>query len=159
MSMFTADHDVSLASAVRYFYGHGKTVSAQKAALLFGVNHSTLSRRINGTIRSRSHGGQNKLLTATQETAVLGYAREQANAGFRCAEQMVTRAVTRVRALQHQPTPSNAWTMQFMRAHPELKKPGIKPIAKMGASAQDIADTFGRWFNDFGAELHQPTSR
>jgi hypothetical protein len=109
------------------------------------------SRQIHDCIRSGSHGGQNKLLTTAQEAAVLGYVREQANAGFRHAEKMITRAVTHVRALQIQP----GWIMSFMKAHPELKKLEIKPMGKTGKSAQDMADALVQWFKDFNALLDQ----
>lgn len=87
--MSTSDHDANLVDASQYFWSHEKTDG--KSPWPYGVNtyHITISCRIDGSIHSRSHDGQNMITTAAYQAAILEYVHEQAKVGFPCTTKTV----------------------------------------------------------------------
>jgi hypothetical protein len=63
--------NATFALAVTYFHNHNCEVPVRKVALLFGLDPSSLLRRIQGKVKSSSHGGQNRILTTIQEAAIM----------------------------------------------------------------------------------------
>ncbi len=124
MSSTTLEHDAKVARAIEYFNAHKPDVSIRKVGQMFGVPHQTLSNRLHKKTRSRATlGGQNKILTARQEAAIIQFARDQAHAGHPCSRTMIGNAVTLCCNLMDppRPPPSITWVKNFMKSHPELK--------------------------------------
>ena len=97
MSDATRDLEKRLEDAQEYYRTHD--VSIREAARVHGLqNHVTLSNRIHGKHSSVSNsGGNNKLLSPTQEAVILAYGQSQAYAGWPCDRRLVSAAVEHIR--------------------------------------------------------------
>jgi hypothetical protein len=103
---------------------------------IFKLYPKTLSNSIT-RISSRSRGGQNKVLTESQEKAVHTFIRSylQHNQNPMCA--IVLSAITYLRAKEDKPRPSESWFIKWWKGQP-LHKIKTKPLAKVRIEAQDI---------------------
>jgi hypothetical protein len=85
MPITTAEREKRLTEAIDYFHSHNGSIPVRKVAAMYEVDHSTLSRCINGKHGSvRYNDGFNKFLAVAQLGALLLYIRKQALAGFPC---------------------------------------------------------------------------
>jgi hypothetical protein len=123
----TQDLDILLSNAMQYYRAHAQCpdISLRKVALLFGINHSTLLNRLHNKSQSRSrNGGQNKLLNAVQEIAVMWYLTGLSDAGVQVTEKMIANAVVLVRVKGdgvQEPPPSKTRVRYFVKKNPEVR--------------------------------------
>jgi hypothetical protein len=113
---------------------------------------TTLKRqRDRGGAPLAPHGGQNKILSDTQITAIYKYIEDMYLSGIGATREMVFKAISYIRAQEtpSKPPPSKRWFQKFLRDHPELfQTTRIKPIDIARISAQDI-DEVEQWFSNW----------
>jgi len=84
--------DETFALTIAYYNNHGRTTSTCKVALLYGLDQTILVRRINRKIQSSRYSRQNRILSSTQESAILQYIDQQYRIRFPCTMEMITEA-------------------------------------------------------------------
>jgi hypothetical protein len=97
------------------------------------------------------HGGQNKVLSDAQITALYKYIEDMYLSGLGATRDMLYNAIVLLKAQENPPKapPSKSWFYKFLKGHPELfQTTKIKPIEISRISAQDIDDVEG-WFNNW----------
>jgi hypothetical protein len=144
MRLDPESHEILIANALQYFKAHESTgLSLCKVAQLFGPTYGTLLNQRYGKTRSvKANGGQNRLLSPTQEACVIDYICRQAYADFPATWQMIVETVTFIRSQDNLPSPLHSWAKRFFQQNgPQFKtnfhKIKWKPMDRKRRAAGD----------------------
>ena len=122
------------------------SLSIRRAASIYSIGYTTLSRRKRGAQTRRDTGIKLRKLTALEESTVLERICELDAQGFapkfRCVEDMANRLL-RDRAAT--PVGKN-WTSNFISRHPEIKTAFSRKYGYQRALCED-PDTINAWFS------------
>jgi hypothetical protein len=129
------------------------TESITTASRIFKLNRSTLSSSIHRTFKHPSRGGSNRVLTPNQENSLNQFIRSYLDHNLLPTKGVILSAITRLRALENKPPPSNAWFKKWWKTQP-LHKIKTKPIARVRITAQDKVEV-NDWFKKYREVLQK----
>src|SRR5258705_451573 len=112
------------------------------ASHIFKLTRTTLCSAIHRP--SSQYGGQNQILTSSQEQSINLFIQSYLNHGLLPTKGVLISAITRLRALENKPPPSASWFQKWWKTQP-LHKIKTKPIARVRITAQD-KDEVSQWF-------------
>ena len=112
------------------------------ASHIFKLPRTTLSSAIHRP--SSQYGGQNQILTSSQEQSINLFIQSYLNHGLLPTKGVLISAITRLRALENKTPPSASWFQKWWKTQP-LHKIKTKPIARVRVTAQD-KDEVSQWF-------------
>src|SRR5260370_17226252 len=115
------------------------------ASHIFKLTRTTLSSAIHRP--SSQYGGQNQILTSSQEQSINLFIQSYLNHGLLPTKGVLLSAITRLRALENKPPPSASWFQKWWKSQP-LHKIKTKPIARVRISAQDTKEV-KEWFKKY----------
>jgi hypothetical protein len=127
-----------------------ETESMTTAARIFHINRTSLLYSIEKA-NNRSHGGSNRILTSNQEQSIHQFIQSYLNHGLLPTKGALLSAITRLRALENKPPPSNSWFQKWWKTQP-LRKIKTKPIARVRITAQDKEEV-SQWFGKYREAL------
>ena len=151
----TDEYKEAVANATAFVHEHPDEKQVT-GARIYHVNSNTVKsnlrrERKRGGVPTRQHGGQNKVLSEPQITAIYKYVEDSYLSGYRATKAMVFAAISHLKASQILPqkAPSWRWFQTFLKAHPDLFQTlKMKPIAQVRVSAADIEEVT-KWFKGF----------
>jgi hypothetical protein len=124
-------------------------------ARLFKVNYRTLYRYIRaGTDGRTPYGGLNRMLSATQQMAVLCWVQDQSSSYQYTTKRQVYAAIARLKAEEnpHTDPPTWRWFQHWFKLTTSLHTVRTKPISYKRVGAHDLI-TMEYWFFDYKAGL------
>ncbi|RFU30219.1 hypothetical protein B7463_g6116, partial [Scytalidium lignicola] len=125
--------------------------SQSAAAKIFKVNKSTLNMSIlRGDLGPC--GGQNKILTISQEKAVYAFIKSYLENRQVPTKEIVFKAICFVQKQHGKPSPSFNWFGKWWKKQLGLHKIKTKPIARNRITAQDHEDV-KEWFHNYKITL------
>jgi hypothetical protein len=131
------------------------TESQAVAARLFKINRSSLVASIRRDKHSKGpHGGQNKILTPTQEQVIHTFIRLYLENRQLPTKDIIFGAICHLRKAHELTLPSFNWFNKWWRQQPGLHTIKTKPIAKVRVTAQDKDDVL-EWFCKYKIALKQ----
>jgi uncharacterized protein YerC len=120
--------------------------SITTASRIFKLSRTTLLSSIQRS-SSYSRGGLNRILTPNQEESIHLFIRSYLNHGLLPTKGVLLSAITRLRALENKPPPSDSWFQKWHKTQP-LRKIKTKPIARVRITAQDKEEVT-QWFGKY----------
>jgi hypothetical protein len=135
-----------------------KPESITTAARIFKINRSSLIYSIEKA-NTGPQGGQNRILTTSQDGSIRQFIQSYLNHGLLPTKGVLMSAITRLRALENKPPPSDRWFQQWHKRQP-LHKIKTKPIARVRITAQDKQEV-SQWFVKYreAVKTHRIASR
>jgi hypothetical protein len=131
--------------------------SITTASRIFKLPRTTLSSSIQRAIRqlqlAKRPGGQNRILTSSQERAIHQFIESYLNHGLLPTKGVLQAAISRLQQLKNKPPPSNSWFQKWWKTQP-LHKIRTKPIARDRITAQD-KDEVVAWFTRYREVLEK----
>ncbi|KFY31266.1 hypothetical protein V493_01258 [Pseudogymnoascus sp. VKM F-4281 (FW-2241)] len=135
-----------LSDARLFFLDQPDTYTITWVARKFNVNRETLRRHIEAPPRSR--GGQNRILSQEQDTAICQFIYDQLERGVPANQSMILRAVADLRP--DRAIPSQRWLQRFLKAHPEFHSIHTKTLNTHRKQAQK-KEVFEEFFFAYNA--------
>jgi hypothetical protein len=135
-SITSSSHHKDRLRAAKQYLAENPTEKQVTAARIFKLHPKALSNSIARKPPSR-YGGQNKILTESQERAVHTFIRSYLQHNQKPTRPIVLSAITYLRAQENKPRPSESWFTKWWKGQP-LHKITTKPLAKARIEAQDI---------------------
>jgi hypothetical protein len=120
------------------------------ASRIFRLSRTTLSSSIHAKPKPKPYlrkGGQNRILTPSQEQSLNRFIQSYLNHGQLPTRGVVLGAITCLRKLEGKPRPSDSWFTKWWKTQP-IHKITTKPIARERISAQDIKEV-KEWFKKY----------
>ena len=146
-----SEYKTRLADAVEFYNSHPNTYTINWVATKYKVSDETLRRHIQKPIQL-AYGGQNRILTPSQEAAICQFIHDQLARGMPADRSMILRAVTDLRP--GKPPPSQRWLQRFLKAHPEFHTIRTRSLNTQRKQAQNRAN-FEAFFMEYNALLTQ----
>jgi hypothetical protein len=116
------------------------------ASRIFQLSRTTLSSSIYAKPYLRK-GGQNRILTPSQEQSLNRFIQSYLNHGQLPTRGVVLGAISHLRKLDGKPRPSDSWFTKWWKTQP-IHKITTKPIARDRVSAQDVKEV-KEWFKKY----------
>ncbi|PQM43470.1 hypothetical protein VC83_09597 [Pseudogymnoascus destructans] len=135
-----------LIEARQFYLKQPDTYTITWVARKFNVNRETLRRHITTPLFPR--GGQNRVLSQEQDTAVCQFIYDQLKRGVPANRSMVLRAVADLRP--DRTIPSQRWLQRFLKAHPEFHSIHTKTLNTHRKQAQK-KEVFEEFFLTYNA--------
>ena len=129
-----------------------ETESITTAARIFKLNRTSLSYSIQKA-KNRPGGGLNRILTTSQEQSLHQFIRSYLDHSLLPTKGVILSAITRLRALENKPPPSDSWFRKWWKTQP-LHKIKTKPIARVRITAQDQEEV-RQWFARYRQVLRE----
>ena len=123
------------------------------AAKIFQVNRRTLNSSIIRKCLNKHHGGQNKILSEGQETAIHKFIRSYLQHNQNPTRDVVFGAICHLRKQDNKPPPSEDWFTRWWKKQ-LLHKIKTKPIAQIRITAQDEKEV-EEWFEGYEEALEK----
>ena len=134
-SVTSSSHLKDRLHAAKHFLIEYPAETQATAARIFKLNPKTLN---NSIVRlSGRHGGQNKVLTESQERAVHTFIRSYITHDQKPTRAIVLSTITHVRVKDGQSRPSDSWFTKWWKGQPALHKITTKPLPRVRIKAQD----------------------
>jgi len=110
---------------------------ASTAAKMFDVNPSSIRMRqlrkrhqeLNTRGSFNQHGGNNLILTPTQEQAVFRFCQDQVEMGLGATPSIIYAAICHLHQQENRNPPSRRWFQEWIKNNPHLHSIKTKPIA------------------------------
>src|SRR5438045_7338777 len=122
----TDEYKEAVANATAFVHEHPDEKQVT-GARIYHVNSNTVKsnlrrEREHGGVPTRQHGGQNKVLSEPQITAIYKYVEDSYLSGYGATKAMVFAAISHLKVSQIPPqkAPSWRWFQTFLKAHPDL---------------------------------------
>jgi hypothetical protein len=151
MSNLNKDMHARLQEAREWLQEHQEE-SITTASRIFQLNRTTLAYAIQKA-KHTVRGGQNRILTSSQEKAIHQFIESYLGHGLLPTKGVLQAVITRLRQLENKPPPSNSWFQRWWKTQP-LHKIKTKPIAKNRITAQD-KDEVVSWFKRYRDVLEE----
>ena len=135
-----------LSEARQFFLGQPDTYTITWVAYKFNVNRETLRRYIEAPPLPR--GGQNRILSQEQDTAICQFIYDQLERGVPANQSMILHAVADLRP--DRAIPSQWWLQCFLKAHPEFHSIHTKTLNTHRKQAQK-KEVFEEFFLAYNA--------
>ena len=137
------------------FHAVGAIFKIDPDAIRIALKRKT-GRTLNQQGVFNTHGGNNKVLTVSQEDAILSYCFDQYEAGLGATFRQVFAAIGFLKTHESPPKvpPSWTWFIKWLTKNPTLYTIRTKPIAYERVEShteQDIKD----WFKDYRQTLEK----
>jgi hypothetical protein len=146
--MATPNEEASLKTRIdqaKTFLQEHDTETITTAARIYKVPRSTLASSIKRP--SVRHGGQNRILSSTQELAIHHFIRSYLDHGLLPTKNIILGVISYVRGLEGKPPPSKIWFQKWWKTQP-LHKITTKPIERDRITAQDKGEV-EEWFKQY----------
>jgi hypothetical protein len=117
------------------------------ASRIYQLSRTTLSSSISATQKPLRKGGQNRILTPSQEQSLNRFIQSYLNHSQLPTRGVVLGAITCLRKLDGKPRPSDSWFTKWWKTQP-IHKITTKPIARDRISAQDVKEV-KEWFKKY----------
>jgi hypothetical protein len=159
-AIFNSDDKARLANAVQWLQ-ENLGEKAMTASWIFKANPHSIrvaiaraKRRSIGKVTKR--GGQNKILSNSQEEAIQSYCLEQSEAGLGATRQMVYSAISFLLSQEEPPRlpPTWRWFNGWITNHSSLHPIKTKPIARNRVDTYSEKDLEG-WFEKYRIMLNK----
>jgi hypothetical protein len=121
--------------------------SITTASRIYQLTRTTLSSSIHTTPHLHRRGGQNRILTLTQEQSINRFIQSYLEHGHLPTKGVILGAITHLRKLESLPPPSESWFKKWWKTQP-IHKIKTKPIARDRISAQDTKEV-KEWFKKY----------
>jgi hypothetical protein len=145
MSNDNKDLPTRLQEAIEWLQEHQEE-SITTASRIFQLNRTTLAYSIQKA-KHVQKGGQNRILTPSQERAIHQFIESYLDHGLLPTKGVLQAVVTRLRQLENKGPPSNSWFQKWWKTQP-LHKIKTKPIAKDRITAQAKGEVVA-WFQRY----------
>src|SRR6266480_588854 len=160
----------AIAKAIEWKEGEGSTEHLVTAVCIFRVDEDAIRKALkhkeeknrNNRGFFNTHGGNNRILTESQEEAIFSYCFDQWEMGLGATKRMVFSAITFIRTHEEPPkeAPSWRWFTLWLNKHPTLHTIKTKPIAHELVESH-TEDEVKRWFEDYRQDtckygIHKP---
>ncbi len=140
-----------LADALEFYNSHPDTYTISWIATKYNVPYESLRGHIVQPIQA-AHGGHNRIVTLSQETAICQFIHDQLDRGIPADRATILRAVSDLRP--DKSPPSKRWLQRFLKAHPEFHAIRTKTLNTQRKQAQNKAN-FEAFFMEYQALLAQ----
>jgi hypothetical protein len=147
----TDEYNNEAVSNAKAFLLDNPNESIALSSRLYKVNENTLrsSIRREKYDDSRTHGGQNKILSEYQERAIYKYVQDMYNSGFGATKPMVFAAICTMKEAEGRALPSTRWFRSWLSQHQEsIKTTKTKVLHRDRVTAQDEKEVEG-WFAEY----------
>jgi hypothetical protein len=149
-----------LALAVEWYLENLPKEKATTAARIYNVKSNSVrvaaARQLEkkGRVGIIQNGGQNKILSDTQDQAIIRYIRDQVEMGLGATKRMIFAAISHLKEAESPPKlpPSWRWFQYWLKAHPSLHIIKTKPIARARVEIH-TEKTVEEWFDKLRAKL------
>ena len=121
-------------------------LSVRKAADLYSVNRTTLSRRQRGKASRRDHGRKSRKLTELEESTIVQYIIDLDSRSFPPRLIEVEDMANRLLADRDAPRVGTRWATNFIKRQPDLRTRSFRRLDYQRAQCEDPAIIQG-WFD------------